>query len=253
MSIHNLRDYILGLFNNYKKVENSFKNRYSGSCFIIGNGPSINRLELNKLIGHYKFVTNRFILHPDYDKISPNFYCISDPDFLTMKNQNTLTQIINSVKSNSDINLFISNRFRMSPRFVRKTPSYLINYIFFQHGKTIFDEKTIETDIKQGFYFGHTVILDICIPLAFFMGFNKVYLLGCESDFSSNNSHFYGDSPKVKKQAKDISREKWFEIINSSYGYARQYFEDNDREIIDCSLNGKLTTLPKQDFSSVHI
>ena len=245
------RDFLLSLFNNVSPLEEECKNKYSGRCFIIGNGPSISNQNLNILENEFTFVTNRFILNPNFGKIKPSFYCISDPVFLNKQNNIILKNICQSLKNDDVNNLFVSNRFRLDHSFQKMTPAELTYYIYMKRTKEVFLEKEISTNVKNGFYYAGTVIIDICIPLAFYMGFEKVYLLGCESDYSNHNTHFYGSVEEVKTKAKDLSREDWFDMINTSYGYARKYFENSGREIIDCSLHGKLTTLQKAEYSQI--
>lgn len=248
----NIRDPIFSVINIFTvKSLSKYKNKYDGSCFIIGDGPSIKDQDLSILENCNTFVTNRFVLNKYIRFFKKCNYCISDPAFLKENNKHILENIFSLLRVNSGLQLFVSNRYVTNFWFMNNTLFESTNFVFFRKQKTVYNLKTIEVNPKYGFYYANTIILDVCIPLAFYMGFKKIYLLGCESNYSQKSTHFYGSNNNVKKSAKDLSRNEWYKIVNQSYGYASDYFSSHGREIIDCSANSKITTLPKQKFSSI--
>lgn len=88
-----LRNQFFSFLNNFEPTIEKYSNNFSGRCFIIGNGPSINEQNLTLLTDEFSFVSNRFVLHPHFDNLKPNFYCISDPDFLIKREQNILLNV----------------------------------------------------------------------------------------------------------------------------------------------------------------
>ena len=84
--VTSFRNSVLQYFNNYQKVHKKIANQYSGRCFILGNGPSLNEQDLSLLRNEHCFVTNRFVLHNNFEVVDPNFYCMADPEFL-VKNE----------------------------------------------------------------------------------------------------------------------------------------------------------------------
>jgi hypothetical protein len=64
----------------YKKIlsENKIlKKKYAEQrCFIIGNGPSLNSIDILKLKGEINFFISNGYLHNDYLKIKPKFHFI---------------------------------------------------------------------------------------------------------------------------------------------------------------------------------
>ena len=70
---------ILGLAKSTRKNLEQCKNKYKGKrCFIIGNGPSLTKEDLEKLKGEYTFASNK--IYKLFDKTSwrPDFYAIFD-------------------------------------------------------------------------------------------------------------------------------------------------------------------------------
>ncbi len=61
-----------------KELEDKHKGK---RCFIIGNGPSIKRQNLNLLENEIVFVVNGFYRYEGYQKIKPNYYVFADAVF----------------------------------------------------------------------------------------------------------------------------------------------------------------------------
>jgi len=56
-----------------------FKDKYKGKrCFVIGNGPSLNKQDLTLLKGEITIVMNHFHLHPVLQVWQPTFWCLAD-------------------------------------------------------------------------------------------------------------------------------------------------------------------------------
>jgi hypothetical protein len=48
-------------------------------CFVIGNGPSLARQEIEPLAGQITFAMNGFLNHPAIKTVNPTYYCLVDP------------------------------------------------------------------------------------------------------------------------------------------------------------------------------
>tara|TARA_Y100001936_G_scaffold254168_1_gene326237 strand:+ start:17274 stop:17900 length:627 start_codon:yes stop_codon:yes gene_type:complete len=116
------------------------------------------------------------------------------------------------------------------------------------------------SDIKKTVYSGGTVTY-VCLQLAYYMGFEKVYLIGLDHNFDSkgvpnktevreadeDKNHFHPDYfPKgIKWQLPDLLRSEL------AYSKARSTFESSGREIIDLTVGGKCEVFKKADIRSV--
>ena len=57
-----------------------FKNMYAGRrCFVIGNGPSLNKQDLSPLANEITIVMNWFNKNPMIEKWKPTFFCMAEP------------------------------------------------------------------------------------------------------------------------------------------------------------------------------
>src|SRR5437879_2040487 len=56
-----------------------FQDRYKGSrAFVVGNGPSLNKLRLEHLAKELVFVVNGFACHPILESWQPVALCLAD-------------------------------------------------------------------------------------------------------------------------------------------------------------------------------
>ena len=57
----------------------SFKNKHLGErCFIIGNGPSLNKIDLNKFSNDVTFGSNAIFLKTEEMGFKPTYYMVED-------------------------------------------------------------------------------------------------------------------------------------------------------------------------------
>ena len=231
-----------------------FRNINAGKrCFIVGNGPSIRQQDLTKLKDEVTFVANFFVLHDDYDKINPTYYCISDPRVYDSRGFNSdlyypmMTKTRNTVK-------FFPFKTRKIIKKQRLFNGHSIYYLNYQ-GDQIWKKGSINLDITKPVDTGDTIIIDFCLPLAFYMGFKEVYLLGCDCDYGlekdeSYKHGFFYDVNRVKTKGAGVEYHKkfWFDNIIKSYRVAKEAFENNNSEIYNAGVGGKLEVFPRVDF-----
>ena len=57
-----------------------FKNMYAGRrCFVIGNGPSLNKQDLSPLANEITIAMNQFNKHPIIEEWKPTMFCMAEP------------------------------------------------------------------------------------------------------------------------------------------------------------------------------
>ncbi|MDY6950122.1 MAG: hypothetical protein SWE60_01285 [Thermodesulfobacteriota bacterium] len=96
------------------------------------------------------------------------------------------------------------------------------------------------------------------------MGFETIYLLGCDCNYNLqksadfSDSYFYSISDIPGDDYSNIQRQKdeglfaGFEaVFESSYSTVKRYFEQHDRQIFNAGINGKLEVFPRVDFDSL--
>jgi hypothetical protein len=124
--------------------------------------------------------------------------------------------------------------------------------------KPIWLEKHINLNPLDGVYTGDTVIIDFCLPLAHFMGFKEVFLLGCDCSIGnytgsdSKSRHFYSESAHATRQQSDeYLKYEWQNKIFFSYEVAKNAFECSGRKIFNATDGGELEVFERVDFDSL--
>jgi len=222
---------------NKKKIL-KYCGKHSGeTCFIIGNGPSIKDVDLVSLRSEYTFGTNRIYLHNSLNHFILNYYCASDNSILSETG-------FKKFLINNNTTFFLNYNFLKS-WVVLKNQRKNIELLYMNTNKRLWDERKLSQDLHLETYWAHTVILEFCIPLAFYMGFKRIYLLGCDTNYSSETTHFYGNNTNANSIAGSISRENWYGLVLKGYNIVKEYALNNDIEIYDCALNSKLNQFEK--------
>jgi hypothetical protein len=226
--------------NDNKQSLLSYKNKHKGeTLYLLANGPSINKIDLNRLKGKRVMCMNRFYIKfkdlnfkVDYlvcieetvlDQFSDDFSKLEIPTFINWRTRDKI----------SNVN-YLKESFNISP--------------FFQ------------SDITKPTNTGGTVTF-MCLQLAYFMGFAKVVILGMDHSFKETG---VAGKAEIRKQDKDESHfdpnyfpkgMKWVlpDLVKSELGYAiaRDFYVDNGKEIMDATINGKCAVFKKVNFEEV--
>lgn len=225
-------------------------------CFIIGNGPSIRQQDLTKLKDEITFVTNWFILHKDYEKINPRYYCVSDQGFYDSSGINRDWYELMMAKTKNAVKFLPFD----TKKVIKKQGLFNEHDIFYLYylGEEIWKKQTINLNVTKPLDAGDTVIIDFCLPLAFYMGFKEVYLLGCDCDYgidkdkSYKNAFFYDiDNHKTEYRRLDYHKGVWFDNVITSYAVAKKAFETSGRKIYNAGIGGKLEVFKRVNYNNL--
>ncbi len=219
----------------------SYHNKYIGKrCFIIGNGPSLRNMDLKKLENEFTFGMNRiFLMFPELG---------FKTSFLVSVNDLVIEQSKNDFKK-LDIPAFISWRAR---KWLQ--PQDNLHYLY-----TTYTGRKFAKDVTKRLWEGATVTYS-CLQLAFYMGFKQVILIGVDHSFSTKGKPnttvvSKGDDPNHFHPGYFGKGFRWQlpDLDTSEIGYqlARETFRKDGREVVDATVNGKLTIFPKINFESL--
>ncbi len=218
----------------------AFKDVHRGErCFIMGNGPSLARTDIELLRNEFTFGLNRiYLLSETKEFVTDYFVSIND---LVLQQ---------SIKEISALRMpkFINWRARQQYKNVDNL------YFLLERYKPGFSSNPM-----RGLWGGATVTF-VALQLAYFMGFETVILVGVDHSFSSSgtphavvtgqeqdNDHFH------PKYFADGTRWQLPDLTTSEYAYslARETFEADGRRVLDATIDGKLQVFPKVDYYSL--
>ncbi len=214
------------------------RDRYKNSrCIIIGNGPSLRKMDLGILRGEFTFGLNRiYLLFPEWGFRT---------NFLVAINRFVIKQYAEEIHSLQMLKILNwKHRGAYAPdektAFICSRPSEEM------HG-----------NILKGYFTGGGTVTNAALEVAFYMGFEEVILIGVDHTYSKK-----GDPGKPIRSAeadKDHFDPTYFgpgaiwqlpNYVTMEEGYkrAKALFEGDGRRIVDGTLGGKLQIFPKVDF-----
>lgn len=224
------------------RILRSYRNLHAGErCFILGNGPSLRDTDLSLLRDEITFGMNRIYLL-----------------FLEMGYQTTYYLAINTLvveQSGMDIESL------SMPKFITWRAR---NWVELGENSAFIDSDftppaSFATDCTGRIFEGSTVTY-VAMQLAFYMGFQKVILVGVDHSFHTkgppnavvaagevDSDHFSPDyfSKGYRWQLPDL------EASEEAYKLAKITFEKSGRQILDATIGGKLTIFPKVDYQGL--
>jgi hypothetical protein len=219
------------------------KNKYSGKrCYIIGNGPSINKIDLKKLKGEYTFALNRgYLLFPKLG---------FDASFLVCINPLVIKQFSDEMQNNRCLRFLNQSH---ADHFDRKDS----NNIFINSCVTPGFSESPQEKMWEG-----ATVTYIALQLAYYFGFKEVVLIGVDHNFKTKGKAHQ----EVAAEKTDVnhfdpnyfsSGIKWnlpdLKTSEVAYRLAKEHFESSNRVIYDATYNGKLKIFPKIKYKDALI
>jgi Protein of unknown function DUF115 len=223
-----------------------------GRCFIIGNGPSLNRTDLTKLRDEVTFGVNGLFLKFEEMGFTPTFYVVED--HLVAEDR---AQEINAIKG--PLKLFPFNL------------AYCLDdgpdTLFFNHrprpSPAGFE---FSTDASRITYTGCTVTFT-CMQLAFYLGFPEIYLVGVDASYeipktverhdrygvavldmqADDPNHFHPDYFGKGYRWHDPQVDK----MVAAFEEARRVTEARGVRIRNATIGGKLEVFERVDYESL--
>lgn len=216
-----------------KKIKKNlfFKNKHKGErCFIIGTGPSLNKLNEAQVISLNKevvFGANSFYKAKAVNSINPTYYALVDNLYWEEKDY-TFTEVIKKYEQCPPT--FITD-LRAQGLAEKAYPEKQHVFVYSKKYPTVKVSEKIDSNI----YVTMNVI-SCCILVAIYMGFKEIYLIGCDysafcnlkEEYKSDDKHptfnlafylkFYWITTEFHYLIAKLAIEKNINIVNLSQG-----------------------------------
>jgi hypothetical protein len=221
-------------------------------CFIIGNGPSLNEIDLSLLKNEYTFGVNA--IYTNYEKMGfyPTYYVVED--FLVAEDR---ADEINAYNK-SDIKFFGNYlRYCLKPDETTILLNVLLDYRDYP------DFPHFSQNAMQKLWVGGTVSY-LCMQLAFYMGFSEVYLIGFDHNYHIPKDIQKGQHHVLTSTSQDVNHfnadyfgkgKRWHDpMLNrmeKAYRKARMMYETHHRQILNATAGGKLEVFERVNYNSL--
>lgn len=234
-----------------------FKNKYNGKrCFIVANGPSIKKENLDLLKHEYVITVNQMIRKPEFVNLFPiaNVWC--DPAYFDSNMpEESISEFCQLFKETCECNDHIINFVPIySKEFMNRYKLITDRVNFIDTSLYFYDNYNGNFDLtKRMPYFQN--IVQYAIAIAIYMGFSEIYLLGCDStgiitkinsvlDQSIEDCYTYNLGEKGEKYVNSLL--DYFTVEEQFSGWARifhiysqlnEYCKKRKITLINCSAS----------------
>lgn len=235
-------------YNNSVKNISKFKNKHLNErCFVIGNGPSLRKTDLEQLKNEYTFGSNKiYELFPSVNW-RPTYY-VSQDSYVLQNNIENINKISNEYTAGfypTDFKKFYSED------FINKNNNY---FFFFDRTFNVRGYPKFTADCEKKIYNGFTVTYS-SIQMAIYMGFKEIYLIGCDHSYSNNDSNKVTEKSYVTGISGPSKGEKYnkprIDETTIAYEEALRYAERKNIKIFNATRGGKLEVFERRDFDYV--
>ena len=237
-----------------------FKDSHNGHrCFIVGNGASLRLVDMTRLAQETVFTVNRFHYHQHRWGIHPFCHVLIDPDYFNYVAAPKYEVVKHLVSLPLKTHLFFPVQYLgvLESLFGAPLPPrihFLAQYATFETNPNL--------DISRPIPGFQTVTLS-AITVALYMGFSKIYLVGCDLDFLSDvasvsplmlrERHFYDEAQGL------IVREHNYDYLGYCQAVCRmlqgyQFFRERVRppqKIVNAGAGGMLDMFERVEFASL--
>lgn len=217
-------------------------------CFIIGNGPGLNLLDLKPLASEVTFGTNAIYTNHARMGFYPTYYAVED--------------VLVAEDRASEINAY-RHGLKFFPNYLKRwirgdDHTIFINLVAPRWGAV----PGFAEDAAVRVNFGGTVSY-VCMQLAYYMGFSQVYLVGFDHHYvipasakidgntilstEADPNHFSPDYFGKGKRWHDPKVER----MEQAYMAARAAFERAGRQIRNASAGGKLEVFERVAYADL--
>ncbi len=228
---------ILNFPNKYSGLKD-YKNIHKGCrCFIIATGPSLTMDDILKLKNEYTFGVNSLCKVFEDMGWETTYFGIQDKSvYKKLKKEiDKLNRTELFVSSDNYGWSSINCKYSLYPfnRYNQKTPAKQFIYKF-------------SDDIYKEVCGGFTIVYSM-LQIAVYMGFNQIYLLGCDCNYSDDKSkrHFV-DSGHYDPGYKTVGNK-----MIDAYKVAKKYADVHNIKIYNATRGGMLEIFERVDLDEI--
>jgi len=239
----------------YHDILSSLNNKYAGQrCFILGNGPSLNKCDLNLLKDEYSFAVNGIFYKTKEMGYRPNFYMVEDNHVV----YDNLKEI-NAYKCEYKFFPFSYKHVITPDETTIFIPS---DFGFYRENHPYYCKPRFSKDVAKQIFTGQSVTI-MQLQMAYHLGFTEVYLIGMDFSYALPEStkvegcnytsleddvnHFHPDYFGKGKKWHDPKLDR----VLMNYQKCKEEFEADGRKIYNATVGGKLELFERKNYSDL--
>lgn len=235
-----------------------FRDKHKGQrCFIVGNGPSLNKMDLELMNSDFSFAVNGIFYKTDECGYRPDYYVVEDRH-VVLDN----VERIKSFQPKKGGAKFFSSRYRNLLGGGENTYFLNFNRGFYEPTSSYFEIPRFSPNACDNVYVGQSVTI-VNLQLAYWMGFSEVYLIGMDFNYSIPDSAKV-DGNVLESTEDDVNHfhpdyfgagKKWHDPklhnVMKSYQLCKLMFEMDGRKVVNATHGGKLELFERANYEGL--
>ena len=221
--------------------------------FLIGNGPSLADMDMDRLKGETTIAMNRIPMLYHRTTWRPTYYFFCSSNCCDPRWGNEWSKSIHEACECEETTPFVWSQFReaieaRAGKLHRRTQFFRAITERGAGNIHSFSTDANATLDKSG------TSMNVALQLAYYMGFDKTYLIGCDSNWkSATNTTQTGDPNHfdTNYQASIADGAQEFRSVNSTHEIAAHYFQTAGKEIYNAGENSAITAYEKIELNSI--
>ena len=211
-----------------------YKNIHRGKrCFIVATGPSLTIEDLEKLHNNNEICFSMNTIYKSYANTTwrPNYYMLGDSEVL----RNNLDYLC----KDDGVEKFVSD-IACNPKYRERLNAKIF------HAIRDDEDFRFVADFPKGTYIGGSIVIDGCLPLAVYMGFKEIYMIGNDCSYikGATNNHF-GVTEKPDMVNHGVDRMLYF------YERIKEWMDTSDVKIYNATRGGALEVFERVNFDDL--
>jgi len=230
---------------------------YAGQrCFIMGNGPSLNQMDLNLFSNEYVWGANRCYLLFDRIQWRPKFYVSVDKRVVP----DNASEINALSRRMPETQFFFPVSFRY--KRILKSASNVYWYDEVPYSEENLPYSMFSTNAAEFIYVVRTVTVAM-LQLAVYFGFSPIYLIGCDTSYKVPETVKYeNEDPQLLTSTEDDpnhfspayfgKNKKWHaphvESMIFHYAQAKKICDEENIKVINATVGGNMEIFPRFNY-----
>lgn len=238
----------------YKKTNilpkiTDYKNKYKGQrCFVLGNGPSLKDTNLELLKNEYTFGLNKIALIYEQTTWRPTFF-VSFTDHVTKSKKDDGWKAWTIKSIDLKVPCFLNASYKKDERLKKRKNAYFTKCVGTMTTNWK-DDKWSDDISKLITKWGTTLMCSL--EIAVYMGFNPIYLIGCDLGFVDNkdlkNDQNHFDSRYFVPQKK---ASMYNHNMIEAHKFMKKIFDKKGIKVYNVTIGGELEIYERADYTSL--
>ena len=256
----------------YEKLQRNvrFKDAHKGQrCFILGNGPSLRTVDLQRLNGEIIFTVNLFNKIDNFDKVDMKYHFWIDGALFEMRDDVHLApeEIRETYRKMGEKNAVCFIPSSGYDYVKKKKLDKCLDLNYLDIGNFVESMEGIDINLCR-LVPAWTTVVQYAIYVAIYMGFGEIYLLGCDTTniiglldsmlgkfgyvchVYDNDETQYADRELLENwKMNDLIYDQY--ILFRGYDILGNYCNKQGIKLINCSSSTLINEIPRESLDEI--